>query len=95
MSLSLVYKDNDGVVFDISSKTPRILITDNAYDDVTDSFDGTLTTDGTDGAFDFTIAASVVDNFGFRDGRFVIELVEGSASIQLVYGKLKVKKLKY
>lgn len=95
LSLSLVYKDNDGNVFDISSKTPRIRITDNAYDDVTDSFDGTLATDGTDGAFNITIASGTVDNFGFRDGRFVIELVEGAASIQLVYGKLKIKELKY
>lgn len=95
LSLSLVYKDNEGQVLDISSKTPRIRITDNAYDTVTDTFDGTLTTDGTDGAFDFTIASSVVDAFSFKDGRFVIELVEGAASIQLVYGKLKIKELKY
>lgn len=95
LSLSLVYKDNAGTVIDISAKTPRIRITDNVYDETTDTFNGTLTTDGTDGAFTITVSSADIDALGFRDGRFIIDLVEGTTSIQLVYGKLKVKELKY
>ena len=95
LSLSLVYKDNAGVVIDISAKTPRIRITDNVYDDTTDTFTGALTTDGTDGAFTITVSSADIDALGFRDGRFIIDLLEGDTSIQLVYGKLKVKELKY
>jgi len=95
LSLSLVYKDNSGVVIDISGSTPRIRVTDNQYDETTDTFTGALTTDGTDGAFTITMSANEIDGLAFNDGRFIIDLYDDPISLALVYGKFKVKKLKY
>jgi hypothetical protein len=95
LSLSLVYKDSGGNVIDISGDTPRIRITDNKYDETTDTFTGSLTTDGTDGAFTITMSANEVDGLAFTNGRFIIDLYDDPTSVALVYGKFKVKKLRY
>jgi len=95
VALSLVYKDDNGTPIDISSYTPKIFVTDNKKDPTEDEFTGALTTDGTDGAFTITLTPSEADGLGFYSGRYIIKLEGASTEIQLVYGKLQIKKLKY
>ena len=96
VALSLVYKDDTGTPIDISSYTPYIDVTDNKRDNETiTTFTGAFVTDGTDGAFTLNISPSEATALGWFSGRFVIKLVDDPAEIQLVYGKLQIKKLKY
>jgi len=94
LSLALVYKDDNDTPIDISGATITLKVTDNIFDETSDQFPGTLTTDGTDGAFGITIASTSIDALAFRNGRYVIELT-GVPELTLLYGKFQVKKLKY
>lgn len=94
LSLALVYKDDNDTPIDISGATITMKVTDNVFDETSDNFLGTLTTDGTDGAFSITIASTAIDALPFRSGRYVIELT-GTPEVSLLYGKLQVKRLKY
>lgn len=94
LSLALVYKDQNDAVIDISGATITMKVTDNVFDETADSFPGTFTTDGTDGAFNIQLTATSVDGLAFRNGRYVIELT-GAPEVTLLYGKFQVKRLKY
>ena len=89
LSLTCVYKDEDGNPVDITGATPEFRITDNQYDTTLDTYTGSLTTDGTDGSFQISIGASTVTGWGFNMGRFVIALT-GAIDASLIYGKLQI-----
>jgi len=96
ISLTLVYKESDGTTpIDISNGTPRIRVTDNEFDETSDTFTGTFTTDGTDGSFSIGVTTEQVEALGFRSGRYVIEVVRPALTETLVYGKLQIRELKY
>lgn len=92
LSLALVYKDASDTVIDISGQTLVMTIYDNDIEDGSaTTVTPTLTTDGTDGAFEVAMPWSNVDALGFPQGRYILR-INGDA---VLYGKFQIKQLRY
>jgi len=63
---------DDGVVRDISSQSALAILLENASTGVSVSYTGSLTTDGTDGAFEYSTATSSILPAG-ADGEWRIQ----------------------